>query len=516
MTVAQMNNSSACGADGLCVRFVKMCWPYICHELTHIVNSSLASHTVPTSWKLTHIHPIQKSPKSTETSNYRPISILPTIAKITERVVCEQLSAYFTSHNLFPSCQHGYRSAHSTDTALLSMADRIFQAMDNRQVALLCLLDKSKAFDVIPHDRLLNKLELYNVDVRWFESYLSEHYQQVLITSASTGVRTLSQSLLNPIGTFQGSALGPLLYTIYAADMPLYLDVDTAHDRCLVQFADDVQMAVFGKPRDSGALVRSLEQNLAALSLWCGKNGIKINASKTQLIVIGTGQNLRTMPHIQLEFMGTTILSSRSVKNLGVVFDQNITFLAHVDDVVRRCTGMLIGLSHCRHALPQDTLSTVVQALVVSSIRYCISVYGVCGSTQMARLQKLLNFGARVISGRRKFDHISDVLKLLKWLTAENLHRYHSLTLLKRILSTGQPETLHNSLVTRGDIHHRLTRQADRLDRPVIRTESGRRRFLYSAVTAYNALPQNLREQGPRLFQRNLRKHLLASQSSDD
>ena len=210
------------------------------------------------------------------------------------------------------------------------------------------------------------------------------------------------------------------------------------------------------------------------LSLWCGKNGIKINASKTQLIVIGTGQNLRTMPHIQLEFMGTTILSSRSVKNVGVVFDQNITFLAHVDDVVRRCTGMLIGLSHCRHALPQDTLSTVVQALVVSSIRYCISVYGVCGSTQMARLQKLLNFGARVISGRRKFDHISDVLKLLKWLTAENLHRYHSLTLLKRILSTGQPETLHNSLVTRGDIHHRLTRQADRLDRPVIRTESGR------------------------------------------
>ena len=177
---------------------------------------------------------------------------------------------------------------------------------------------------------------------------------------------------------------------------------------------------------------------------------------------------------------------------------------------------MLIGLSHCRHALPQDTLSTVVQALVVSSIRYCISVYGVCGSTQMARLQKLLNFGARVISGRRKFDHISDVLKLLKWLTAENLHRYHSLTLLKRILSTGQPETLHNSLVTRGDIHHRLTRQADRLDRPVIRTESGRRRFLYSAVTAYNALPQNLREQGPRLFQRNLRKHLLASQSRDD
>ena len=180
----------------------------------------------------------------------------------------EQLFSYFTSNHLFPPCQHGFRVSHSTDTALLTMSDRIFGAMDNRQVALLCLLDMSKCFDVIPHDRLLTKLKQYNVDVRWFESYLSEHYQQVLISTPEGG-RMLSQPLLNPIGTYQGSALGPLLYSIYAADMPLYLHVDDAHDRCLVQYADDVQMAVFGRPHDSEALVASLEQNLAALS-HCG------------------------------------------------------------------------------------------------------------------------------------------------------------------------------------------------------------------------------------------------------
>ena len=326
----------------------------------------------------------------------------------------------------------------------------------------------------------------------------------------------LSQPLLNPIGTYQGSALGPLLYSIYAADMPLYLQVDDAHDRCLVQYADDVQMAVFGRPHDSEALVASLEKNLAALSHWFRKNGLKVNAEKTQLIVVGTVQNLRLMPQMQIDFMGATISGSRTVKNLGVVFDQNMTFSAHVDDVVRRCTGLLSGLSHSRHALPQNTLSTIVQALVASSLRYCISVYGVCGSTQMARLQKLLNFGARVISGRRKYDHISDVLRDLKWLTAEHLHQYHSLTLLKQMLSAGQPETLCSSLVTRGDIHHRATRQADRLDRPAVRTDAGRRRFLFSAVTAYNALPQNLRDMGPRRFRWNLRKHLLLKQNGCD
>ena len=121
--IARMRNSAACGSDGLCIRFVKICLPSICHVITHIVNSSIASHHVPDSWKLTLVHPIQKSPKSTDTANYRPISILPTIAKIIERVVYEQLSHYFTTHHLFTPCQHGFRVHHSTDTALLSVTD---------------------------------------------------------------------------------------------------------------------------------------------------------------------------------------------------------------------------------------------------------------------------------------------------------------------------------------------------------------------------------------------------------
>ena len=133
----------------------------------------------------------------------------------------------------------------------------------------------------------------------------------------------------------------------------------------------------------------------------------------------------------------------------------------------------------------------------------------------MARLQKLLNFGARVISGRRKYDHISDVLRTLKWLSAKNLHLYHSLTMLKQILSACQPETLYSSLVTRGSIHRRVTRQADMLERPVIRTESGRRRFLFSAVTGYNELPPSFHNMGTREFRLKLRKHLLAKQQNE-
>ena len=112
--------------------------------------------------------------------------------------------------------------------------------MDRSEIPLLCLLDCSKCFDVIPHDPLIRKLELYGVDTRWFQSYLAGHYQQVQVQELS-GRCVTSDALLNPIGTYQGSALGPLLFCIYANDIPLYTE-----DTLVVQYADDLQVAVCG------------------------------------------------------------------------------------------------------------------------------------------------------------------------------------------------------------------------------------------------------------------------------
>ena len=103
----------------------------------------------------------------------------------------------------------------------------------------------------MPHEGLLRKLELYNFDTRWFVSYLTGHHQQV-VTQSQCGSRTLSASLSNPIGTYQGSALGPLLYSIYANDMPLYAD-----DACIVQYADDTQVLVSGRPGDTDPVYMS-------------------------------------------------------------------------------------------------------------------------------------------------------------------------------------------------------------------------------------------------------------------
>ena len=303
------------------------------------------------------------------------------------------------------------------------------------------------------------------------------------------------------------------LFSIFSLDLPLHRHDSLPHSDCLVQYADDCQVAVFGRPSDCAALVRSMELNLSCLSKWFCKNGMRVNPDKTQLIVLGTRQNVQTSP-VSIQFMGSTVVNSPSVKNLGIVFDQHMTFASHVDDVVRRCTGVLIGLCNCRHSLPQQILVTLVQALVISTVRYGISVYGSCNRTQMARIQRLLNFGARVIAGRRKRDHVSDVLRDLDWLSARNLHVYHSLMLLKRIIDTGQPDVLCDQLVTRGDVHMRETRQARQFHTPSIRSESGRRRFMYSAVNSFNELPQNIREKNMLSFKTELRQHLVSAQNA--
>ena len=196
--------------------------------------------------------------------------------------------------------------------------------MDRSDITLLCLLDCSKCFDVIPHGPLLSKLELYGVDTHWFKSYLAGHYQQVQIQDASGRIVT-SETLLNPIGIYQGSALGPFLFSVYA-NMSLYTE-----GARIVQYAEDTQVAVSGGIGDIGALVQLMEHNLALLSRWFGKNGIKINAQKTQFIILGSRQNIQRLPPVYIKFMDADVAASPTVLNLGVTFDQHMTFTSHVD-----------------------------------------------------------------------------------------------------------------------------------------------------------------------------------------
>ena len=374
--------------------------------------------------------------------------------------------------------------------------------MDRSEVALLCILDLSKCFDVIDHTKLLTKLELHGIDTDWFKAYLGGHTQAVSI-SDQRGNRHLSSFLPNNIGVFQGSSLGPLLYCIFSNDLSLHVPV--AH---VTQFADDTQVLISGRKSDLPNLINQMETCLNQLYDYFMDNGLKVNPTKTQLLTFGSRQNLRNIAPIRVCFRDAVIDESHSCRKLGVTFDRHMSWDSHVAVVVRKCTGFLLALSHLRHHLPTSTLFTIVNSLVISNIRYCISVYGNGSAANIHRLDKIINFATRVVSGLRKFDHISDARNELGLLTAADLHLFHSLTLLHKIILTGEPTHIAGQISANSTLRNRHTRADDHLHLPAIHREAGRRRFLYSSVFHYNKLPTETKTLKLSNFKKRVRAYL--------
>ena len=157
VAVRQMSASKASGDDGITIAMIRMTFPVIAPYLLHIVNDSIVSGTLPGAWKVAKVLPLHKAGSVDDPNNYRPISILPTVAKLTERVICNQLMAYLQSHCVLGEEQHGFRPGHSTESAMLDAVGCIVRSIDKGNIACLTTADTSKAFDSVPHRRLLEK-----------------------------------------------------------------------------------------------------------------------------------------------------------------------------------------------------------------------------------------------------------------------------------------------------------------------------------------------------------------------
>jgi hypothetical protein len=152
-------------------------------------------------------------------------------------------------------------------------------------------------------------------------------------------------------------------------------------------------------------------------------------------------------------------------------------------------TGMLLALMHARHVIPRSALKSIVQSLVISVLRYCLSVYGSCGETQLRRLQKVINFCARVVSGKRRRDSVASVIAQLRWLSAKQLVDYHTVCAVQRTIMSGQPDCLRRTIGQQARQRRQHdTRRACFYTLPSIRTEAGRRWLCYRGVTRINEL----------------------------
>ena len=262
LTFKRLKETNASGSDDLEYRFIRDSLPVTAFYITIIVNTSIVTGIYATMWKHALVVPAFKSGDFDDPSNFRPISILPVISKILERIIADQLMAYLEENNLISNTQHGFRSKLSTETALLAVTEKIYENIDNNRISLLSLLDLSKAFDSVNHELLLEKMQAINVDRFWFENYLSNRTQSVKIDTH------ISSKMEIEFGVPQGSILGPVLFVIFVNDVS-----QLATECQIEQFADDTQILHTGTVKEINQLIKKAENTLTLAKNHFNKNG---------------------------------------------------------------------------------------------------------------------------------------------------------------------------------------------------------------------------------------------------
>ena len=462
--------------------------------LTDIINSSLLTSAFPSPWKESEIVPTPKDGGDPEVANEnRPVSLLPSLSKICERVALSQFTKYTAKRNCLSGHQSGNKKRHSTETLNILTSDLALEVMDRKQVTALVLLDLSKAFDNIDHMSLLKKLCAMGTSketIEWFRSYLIGRKQSVRIGYETSEPRLVSY------GIPQGSILGPALFNIYINDLTSAPKVGS-----LECYVDGSQFYLSFPVRDAALAADQLTEDLRNIAAWCCKNSLLINPDKTKLLVLGTPQMLtKILDDLSITLLSKEITSSKSAKNLGVTMDCNLTYDEHVTQVTSKCIGGRCQINCVQYLFDRRTLITIIDSLIFVKLLFCSSIWAITTKKNIELLQSVQTFAVRIVSGTRKFDHVTPILKQLQWLPIIKQLAVRDATMVFKCLNGIAPPYLCEKLKTRTEVHNCNTRNRDRLHIPLCRTAAGQRAFTFRGQKLWNSLPDEFQSTTTSIF----------------
>ena len=351
------------------------------------------------------------------------------------------MKRHIEAFNLLPNTQSAYRAHHSTETAVLKVSSDLLWAVDSGNIGVLVLLDLSAAFDTVDHEILLKRLTtscgISGSALNWFTSYLSNRTQHVIYNEMKSSVIRVG------CGVPQGSVLGPMLFTLYTANLTHIMQSNnlTSH-----LYADDTQIYGWCKPQDFEALQTKMSSCLDEVSRWMRSNRLQLNESITEVMWFGSSRRQHQLPITALRVGQCEVLPVQSVRDLGIYLDSDMSMVSHINTTVSTCFGALRVLRAIRHSVPKEMLLTLVSALVLCRLDYGnATLYGL-PANQLMKCQAVLNGAARLIFGLRSRDHVSGLLHQLHWLRIDERISFKIACLTWRCLYGTGPEYLTNDI----------------------------------------------------------------------
>ena len=482
--------NSTAGIDKISPRILRVCALELGVSLSALFNKSLSSCSLPNEWKSALVIPIHKSGSKCDINNYRPISMLSSVCKVLEKIINQCIVTYLIDTNQISEFQHGFLPKRSCNTMLMYTINEWQKILDKSSGGHIhaISLDWEKAFDRIPHSRLLLKLNNAGITgmlLKWFNCYLSDRTQRVFVNG------TQSKECKVPSGVIQGSVLGPLLFNIFVSDLPNCVDSK------LIMYADDSTLYRQISSYDDEI---KLQEDLNNIMYWSSVNGMKLNASKCTSMDI-TLSNLRRFGRYSIN--DSLLTHADHIKLLGLNISYNLSWNFH-NEAVRNKSAKLIAfvsrnLKGCTRKVKQQSYLYLIRPVMT----YGAPAWHPTTNENVNKLQLLQNRASRFIYGK-DCTHELD-----KKILCHSLH----LNLLDLVYFYKCRNNLIDCNVTSSVVEGRPFRGQEGVNRlipPKARTSLFQQGFVYRSTTLWNDLPSHIKLAVPGAFKSHLMSHLLS------
>ena len=460
----------------------KHCNSEISPVLAALYNLSLKHGVFPSTLKTARVTPIPKTKDTTIPQNFRPISILHTIGKILEKIVHLQLTDYLHENELLSRTQFGFTKNRNTEDALIYITEHIYKALNAKHTCVLLLLDFSKAFDVVPHNQLLEKLDtmgLSEMSLKWFTSYLSNRAQYVRLGDASSSPKTISH------GVPQGSILGPLLFNLYTNDF------SKCHNSIHSQYADDT--AILITDNNITSLNNRVNAELRNVIDWVEANKLSLNLQKTHYLII---TNLKKPVKLKIIARDSDIKQTSTAKLLGVMFDDKLSFKGHINNVVTKLSSATYALLKLKPAVPKFVLKQLYYSLVYPNLLYGISIWGCAKKSHLQPLIVVHKKIIRILSGTRNFiEHTNPLFARMSLLKIRDLHALAVTSHIFRVQNGLSSSLLTSLLTSHQTSNERALRstQSGNLSKSNYTLTKSRGSISYHGIELWNNVPTDIR-----------------------
>ena len=446
--IRELDTTKAHGCDDISISMIKICDTSIVEPLCLIFEKSLETGVYPSMWKKANIVPVHKKGSRQDKQNYRPISLLPVLGNIFEKIIFEKLYCHLCTNGLITPHQSGFRPGDSAINQLLSITHKIYSAFEELQFeeTRAVFLDLSKAFDRVWHEGLIYKLKCSGVSgdlLLLIQNFLSDRQQRVVLNGKCSNWATVSA------GVPQGSVLGPLLFLIYINDI-----VDNVH--CDIKlFADDTSLfSVVRNNESSEELIRDLER----LRLWSWQWKMHFNAEKTEEVIFSTKRN--NPLHHPLELGNVEIDRKKEHKHIGMVLDSKLSFQSHIREAIHKARRGIGIIRYLSRYVSRNILDQVYKLYVRPQLDYGDIIYHRYDPDMRLditkRLERTQYQAALAVTGAWKGTNRQRLYNELGWESLYQRRWYRRLCHFFNLRKTGSPGYLSTEIPIEHEQHYNL------------------------------------------------------------